>query len=138
MKSSDLDPKGLIRHKPFYEESSDLEVQLEFDFTERVFTINFFTIFDIMSTLGGFRASLTPVFSVMTPLIILLFLVRLSYIIRDKMTADYKQEHKVLLHIAKINLMSLSLSVENTDFHIKTDIMVMIRALINDIVQLEI
>lgn len=51
---------------------------LKFDFTQRVFTINFFTVFDIMAVLGGFKSSLGPIFTIGTPFLTLFFLIQLS------------------------------------------------------------
>tara|TARA_B110000285_G_C15102966_1_gene606116 strand:- start:688 stop:867 length:180 start_codon:yes stop_codon:yes gene_type:complete len=55
------------------------------DFVERHYIFKYYTIFDILSKLGGFRASVLPILGAFAPVGIMLFLVSLSDIIRMKL-----------------------------------------------------
>ena len=56
----------------------EMTIFLQFDFTERIFTLYYFTVFDVLSSIGGLKASIGPMISVATPISILFFLIRLS------------------------------------------------------------
>jgi len=55
------------------------------NFVERRYILSYFTVFDIMSKIGGFRASVMPIVGEFAPLFILFFLVQLSKIIQQKL-----------------------------------------------------
>ena len=74
-----------MRMRPAENDETEVGILLRFDFTQRVFTINFFTVFDIMAVLGGFKSSLGPILTVFTPILTLMFLFQLSTIIRERM-----------------------------------------------------
>lgn len=61
---------------------------IDFDFTERIYTIKYFGIMDVMSTLGGLRASILPLLGWFIPLMTLHFLYSLAGIIDEKMEAN--------------------------------------------------
>jgi len=56
-RSDDYDDEGRNKLRDFYN-SSKIVMQLDFDFTQRVFTFNYYTISDIMSRIGGLRGSI--------------------------------------------------------------------------------
>jgi len=55
------------------------------NFVERSYTLKYFTVFDIMSKIGGFRASIMPIVGELAPFFVLFFLVSLSQIIQEKL-----------------------------------------------------
>lgn len=114
-------------------DSSTITVNLEFDFTERVFTLFYFSLSDILSIIGGLKASISPLLSSLTPLFILIFLIKLSYIIREKMEQNYKEEHHALLAVARNNLMQLSQSIEKGDLRCSEDIHFKLNYLLDEI-----
>ena len=70
--------------------STNIIVQFKFDFVERVYKIDYFGVFDIMSKIGGFQASLLPLIRFAAPLFGLYFLNKLSIILRDRIKSDLK------------------------------------------------
>lgn len=84
-----------------------MTIFLQFDFTERIFTLYYFSVFDILASIGGLKASIGPILSIATPVSILIFLIKLAMIIRDSLHQNYIDEHYRLLPIAKTNLVSL-------------------------------
>ena len=81
-----------------------MTIFLEFDFTERIFTLYYFNVFDIMASIGGLKASIGPILSIATPTSILVFLIKLAMIIRDSLHQSYLDEHKRLIPVARSNL----------------------------------
>jgi hypothetical protein len=59
-----------------------ITTQLNMNFVERRYILSYFTVFDIMSKIGGFRASVMPIVGEFAPFFILFFLVQLSKIIQ--------------------------------------------------------
>lgn len=55
------------------------------NFVERRYILKYFTVFDIMSKIGGFRASVMPIVGEFAPFFVLAFLVQLSKIIQEKL-----------------------------------------------------
>ena len=62
-----------------------IQSNIDFDFTERIYDIHFYTHLDILSKLGGLRASILPIIGYFLPLLTLHFLWKLSYIIDSAM-----------------------------------------------------
>jgi hypothetical protein len=48
------------------------------NFVERRYILRYFTVFDIMAKIGGFRASVMPIVGEFAPFFVLFFLVKLS------------------------------------------------------------
>ena len=71
--------------------NSNLVVQLNFEFTERVFVLDYTGVLDIMSKVGGLQASIMPIMRMVSPWIALSFMFQLSRIIRSKSEDDYKK-----------------------------------------------
>lgn len=74
---------------------------LDFDFVERIYNIEYFGLMDIMSKLGGLRSSILPIIGYLMPLFALHFLWSLAGIIDDKMELNQKREMLDLVKIAK-------------------------------------
>lgn len=73
---------------------------IDFDFTERIYTLKYFDIRDIMSILGGLRSSIIPLVAFIVPLLTLHFLYNLAIIIDDKITVDKQNEMIKMINIA--------------------------------------
>lgn len=54
---------------------SEISVQLNFDFTETIFRINYVGIGDVLASIGGLSASLMPIVRFGGPFLALLFLI---------------------------------------------------------------
>jgi hypothetical protein len=72
--------------------SSTILMQLNFDFTQRVFSYNYFTFADILSRIGGLQGSIMPLLGQLTPLFMLYFLVKLCEIIKEKLEESYLKD----------------------------------------------
>ena len=58
---------------------------IDFDFTERIYDVHYFGIMDLLSKLGGLRASILPILGYVAPLLTLHFLWSLAGIIDEKL-----------------------------------------------------
>lgn len=67
-------------------------MNVDFDFTQRRYSYNYFGVFDILAVLGGFRASIVPIVGVFMPLIYLHFLWSLAGIISTKIETEQENE----------------------------------------------
>lgn len=61
--------------------SASISVTVDFDFTHRYYKINYYTVVNILSALGGLKASLTPIISYLMPLLALSFFYQMAAII---------------------------------------------------------
>ena len=61
---------------------------IDFDFTQRVYDVHFYSIMDVLSKVGGLKASITPIMGYFLPLLTLHFLYSLAGIIDDKLEDD--------------------------------------------------
>ena len=90
----------------------EITIFLQFDFTERIFTLYYFNIFDILASVGGLKASIGPILSIATPISVLVFLIKLSIIIRDSLHESYIDEHKRFIPVAKSSLSALYTEID--------------------------
>ena len=86
-------------------------MQLSFDFTERIIKLNFYTIFDMLSKVGGFKAAIGPIIAAIAPFFILYFLIKLSKILKGKMMDAYKAEVRLFVKLCKDQFSKLQYSV---------------------------
>ena len=56
---------------------------LNFAFTQRRYTLQYYSISDVLSKIGGIRSIIAPVFSFIVPLLMLYFLINLVDIIHE-------------------------------------------------------
>ena len=77
---------------------SVIQANIDFDYTERQFFLHFYSIMDILSTLGGLRASILPILQNFVPLMVLHFLWSLAGIIYD---STQRQRQTELLRFVK-------------------------------------
>lgn len=64
--------------------SNTLIMPIDFDFTQREYTIKFFDFWDILAKIGGLRAAIFPFFMFFMPLLVLYFLIELSTITKER------------------------------------------------------
>ena len=91
--SSDTNDDNQIPTRDKYN-STLIQFNVDFDYTERIYNINYYTILDIMAILGGLKASIMPIFAYLAPLLALHFLMQLARIIDEKM---HENQHIELL-----------------------------------------
>lgn len=82
------------------ETGSSIISNLDFDFTERIYELQYYGVMDIMSKLGGLRASIIPLLGYLLPLLTLHFLYSLAGIIDDKITNDKHTEMVKMIEIS--------------------------------------
>lgn len=74
---------------------------IDFDFTERIYKVHFYGIMDMLSQIGGLRASLLPILGFFAPLFTAHFLYSLAGIIQDKVAQNRYNEMLKLIDLAK-------------------------------------
>lgn len=85
---------------------------IDFDFTERIYDIQYFGVMDILAHLGGLRASILPILGYFIPLLTLHFLYSLAGII-DKKLEDHQIEEMVnLIKISRNQFRAIHISLE--------------------------
>ena len=72
-----------------YSGSSNLLIKCDIDYQRTIQTIKFFGYADMLAKLGGLKSILGPVFSILTPLFVLAFLMELSSILKQSYKNDY-------------------------------------------------
>lgn len=83
-KSVDLNDDNLLYTRPVFN-STLIQQNIDFDFTQRVYKVDYFNAFDLLAKIGGLRSSVMPVILLLIPWIALNFLQRLGHIIDRKM-----------------------------------------------------
>lgn len=76
-------------------------------FTERVMEFHFKGVFDIMSKIGGFNASIFPILNWFGPFLVLYFLQSLCKIIKENLEAKLKVEYNELFKLGYHQLSQL-------------------------------
>lgn len=71
---------------------------IDHDFVGRFYTFKYFEILNLLQSLGGFNASLGPMFSLFIPLVILNFLFQLAKLINWKHQENYSKQLSELHH----------------------------------------
>lgn len=79
---------------------SSIQSNIDFDFTERIYDVQFYNWGDILSKIGGLRASILPILGYIMPLLTLHFLWSLAGIIDDKMHQNQQNEMYQLLNVS--------------------------------------
>lgn len=72
--------------------STTQTILFRFDFTERQFTFKYFLFMDILASIGGLNAFITPLVSKLVPFFVIAFLFRLAKIIKDYASKAYRDE----------------------------------------------
>jgi hypothetical protein len=54
--------------------------------------LNYYNFANLLSKIGGYKAALTPIWNLFTPLLIIGFLIQLARIIRDNYKESYTME----------------------------------------------
>ena len=86
--------------------NSDVVVMFDYDFTERIYEYDYITLSDIMSSVGGLLASITPLFKILTPLLIVHFLHTLGTILLEKYQEDYRADLIKLAQLVEAEMLS--------------------------------
>lgn len=74
---------------------------IDFDFTERIYDVRYFGIMDLLSKLGGLRASIMPMLGYFVPFLTLHFLWSLAGIINEKLADLQREEMLILIKISR-------------------------------------
>ena len=82
-----------------YYNRSIVQSNIDFDFTERIYDVHYYSFLDILSQLGGLRASILPILQYFMPLLTLHFLWKLANIIDNAMHQNQQNE---LLKLMKV------------------------------------
>ena len=61
-----------------------------FDFQQRLIIFNYYTFMDIFAILGGILAAFKPVFGIATPIIILVFLLKVAHAVKENHRKAYR------------------------------------------------
>ena len=77
------------------------------NFVQRRYTIKYFTIMDIISKLGGIKASIVPIANKFTPIFVIFFLILLVQVIQEKQEQSYKDQLISYLIESKAQLLPL-------------------------------
>jgi hypothetical protein len=109
-----IDENGLVEINPTYR-NSDMVVSLDFDFTQREYTVTFVTFWDIFAEIGGLKAAILPLVHILVPFWILFFLISLSHIIKDASAEKAKLEFIDLLHVS-VRQLKLIQMLKDTHF----------------------
>lgn len=80
---------------------SNLISNIDFDFTERIYHVEYFGIMDLLSKIGGLSASINPIIGYFIPLLTLHFLYKLAGIIDEKLAELQREEMLNLIYTAK-------------------------------------
>ena len=70
--------------------SSDYYIPFDFDFTERVYTVNYFGYLDIISAIGGLNSSANLFMGFLMPLFMFIFLYSLAMVVKERYSKEYK------------------------------------------------
>ena len=100
LENTNVDERKYSRLRSEYV-SDTIFIQMNFDFTRKEFVIHYFGVFDIMSKLGGFKASIGPLVNIFAPIFILLFLISLSWIIKESFRRGMVMEVRQFIHLAQ-------------------------------------
>jgi hypothetical protein len=78
-------------------------MQLNFDYTEQVFTVKF--VLDIISRIGGYMAAFLPFMQIGSPILLFYFMHSLSDALRSVKTREYFNKSKDFLTQVKAKLL---------------------------------
>ena len=79
---------------------STIQSNIDFDFTERIYDVHFYSFLDLFARLGGLRASILPIIGYFMPILSLHFLWVLSGIVDKKMHQNQENELFQLITVA--------------------------------------
>lgn len=89
--------------KPEYD-GSNVVLNLNMKFVERMFIIHFYSVGDILSKLGGLRASIMPILSQFTPFFVIYFLFLLVGVIQRNIRMVHGDAIKEYIAKSKLSL----------------------------------
>lgn len=91
---------------------TDIVSNIDFDFTQRIYDIQYYGLVDVFAKLGGLRASIVPILGYFVPLLTLHFLYTLAGIIDDKLHVHQMVEMVNLMKIARHQFKQIQTAVE--------------------------
>ena len=74
---------------------------IDFDFTERIYDIQYYGILDVLAKLGGLRASILPIVGYFAPLLTLHFLYTLGGIVDQKIKKDNRMMMLKVINVSR-------------------------------------
>ena len=77
-----IDGRKKLQQNEVYTGSSNLMVRLDIDYERAVETIRYYGYIDSLQKIGGLKSILTPLLSIMTPVFVLVFLLKLTKILK--------------------------------------------------------
>ena len=80
---------------------SNIVSNIDFDFTERIYDIQYYGILDVLSKLGGLRASIFPIVGYFAPLLTLHFLYSLAGIVDNKIKKDNQHMMIEVIYVSR-------------------------------------
>lgn len=83
---------------------TDIVYNLNMNFVERQYILNFYTFGDIMSKVGGLSASIMPILGEFTPFFVLFFLLQVTRVIKDKIQSNYENRLSSFLNKSSSDL----------------------------------
>ena len=81
--------------------STTIVSNIDFEFTERIYTVNYYTFLDMLSSVGGLRASLEPFFHLFIPLFTAYFFYTFAGIVQRKIAENREQKTLELIETAR-------------------------------------
>lgn len=91
---------------------TNMIANINYEFTERQYTLHYYSFKDILASVGGMRASVLPIIGLLLPYLGLWFLMMLGDIIRRHSAKNQEDE---LFRLAKICLKQLLLVKDATE-----------------------
>lgn len=83
-----LNKDYLVSPEPTFN-GTDIVLSLNMKFVERQYILNYYTLGDLLSKVGGLRASIMPIIGYFSPLFVLYFLLELARVIKKSLNKDY-------------------------------------------------
>ena len=77
------DADGQVKIKTTFN-NSDVNIPIDFNYVQTQYEIQYFRLINVISSIGGVNAFFGPLLNVMTPILGLNFLYKLSEIIKDR------------------------------------------------------
>lgn len=97
---------------------TDIISNIDFEFTERIYNIYYFDAMDILSQLGGLRASLMPIMGIFIPFFTIHFLHQLAIIIQNDIKHKYHQSECNLIETTTKQLRLIQIAYQSNQIQI--------------------
>lgn len=74
---------------------------IDFEFTQRIYNIHYYTFLDMLSNIGGLRASLEPIFGLFLPVFTAYFMYSFAGVVERKIADNRRAKMAQLIKCAK-------------------------------------